>query len=63
MWAKLGTAIASLIIDKIIGVVMAWIKEETEKRKTRKEIDKKVKELREAKTHEEIRDSIRNLNL
>lgn len=55
--------LGALIIDKIIGALIAYGKRLLEERKTNEEIKKKVKNLRVARSEEEIRDAIHNINL
>lgn len=63
MWTRLATAIASMLVDKLFKAVMAWLTRWYEERKTNEEIKKKVKRLRAARSEEEIRDAINNINL
>ena len=63
MWNKITATIVTIIVDRIIAAVVAWFKRKTEERKTNEEVKKKVKRLREARSEEEIRDAINNINL
>lgn len=63
MWNRLIATIVSILVDKIIGALVAFGKRKIEERKTNEEIKKKVKRLRAARSEEEIRDAVNNINL
>ena len=63
MMNRILATIVSIIVDKIIGAIVAYGKKLLEERKTNEEIKKKVKRLRSARSEEEIRDAINNINL
>lgn len=59
----IGKWLAGVLIDKIIAAAIAYYKRLNEERKTNEQIKKRVKQLRQARTEEEIRDAVNNINL
>lgn len=55
--------IVPLILQELAAIVKEWLAEKMDERKTIKELKAKIKELKGAKTQDEIRRAIRGLNI
>lgn len=61
MLSKILTAIGIGLVERLASVLMEWIKDWNEERKTVKDIKQKVNQLKKVHTPEEIRAALRNL--
>jgi len=61
MLSKILTAIGIGLVERLASVLMEWIKDWNEERKTVKDIKQKVNQLKQVHTPEEIRAALRNL--
>ena len=63
MFQAIAKWLIPLVLKELAVFIKDWLKEKREERKTIKEAKNKVKELKGAKTQEEIRIAIRNLSI
>ena len=61
--ATIARWLAPLLVKELVAAFRQWLKEREETRKTVEEVKQKIKELKNAKTQEEIRKAIRDINI